>query len=211
MALVRTTLSAAVAAGDSAITVASATGVAAGYQIRIDDEQMQVTKAYVSGATSVPVLRGQSGTSADAHVASASVVVGSAVDWANPEASAITTFPIAGRARTTTSYSAAGAISLPRAGTDVVAILNGTGALAMTLADPAKDNDGDMLYILGNGKAAHTVTYTAGLGDAGSGYTVGTFATGGQGCLSLVAANETWVPLSSPLAGTLTGIDISIA
>jgi hypothetical protein len=90
-------------------------------------------------------------------------------------------------------------------------MLNGTDALAMTLADPGVDNDGDVLSILGNGKAAHTVTYTAGLGDAGSGYTVATFATGGQGCLSLSAAHASWVPLSSPLAGMLTAIDISIA
>lgn len=210
MALVRTTLSAAVTATATKITVASATGVAANYLIRIDQEVMKVASSYTSG-TQIPVLRGQDGTPVQAHVASAGVVVGAASDFSLPEDQTVVTFPIAGRARTLTSYSAAGAITLPAPGTDAVAIINGTGALAMTIADPAKDNDGDILYILGNGKAAHTVTYAAGLGDAGSGYTVGTYPTGGQACLTLIAANESWVPVASPFAGTVTAIDISVA
>ena len=209
MALVRTTLSSAAAAGDTTIRVASATGFGTGYLIRIDGEDLIQTAAAVG--TVIPVRRGVNGTVSAAHVATAGVVVGVATDWEAPAAQLGVPFPIAGRARTVTSYSSAGAIAMPTAGADAVAILNGTVALAMTITDPGPDNDGDILLILGNGKAAHTVTYTAGLGDAGSGYTVGTFATGGQGCLSLIAANESWVPLSSPLAGTLTAIDISIA
>ena len=67
------------------------------------------------------------------------------------------------------------------------------------------------LNIVANGKAAHTVTYTAGLGDAGSGYDVGTFDGSGQCALLLVAANSSWVPASSPMSGTLTAIDVAIA
>jgi hypothetical protein len=209
MALTRTTLSVAVGASQTSIRVASATGFAKGYSIRIGDEDLIQTADAVG--TVIPVRRGVNGTNGKAHPASAGVVVGMQTDWSDPSQQTAVPYPIAGRARTIASYSAAGAIALPNAGSDAVAILNGTSVLAMTLADPGVDNDGDVLIILGNGKAAHTVTYTAGLGDAGSGYTVATFATGGQGCLSLIAASASWVPLSSPLAGTLTAIDISIA
>lgn len=210
MALVRTTLSSAITADDTSLVVASATGFSAGYVVRIDGEDMQIGSGYSSGTT-IPVRRGINGTAATAHVASAGVVCGQGSDWADPTAQTPVLFPIAGRARTVTSYSAAGAISLPTAGSDEVAIINGTGALAMTLADPGVDNDGDLLVILSNGKAAHTVTYAAGLGDAGSGYTVATFPSGGQACLALIAANASWVPLQSPFAGTVTAIDMSIA
>ncbi len=209
MAFTRTTASAAIGASDGSITVASATGFAANSLILVDNEFMQVRADYVSG-TSIPVLRGRNGSIGAAHAITSGVVVGLASDFAVPPPQATVSAPLA-RIRQVSAYGAAGAISLPSPGSDAVAIINGTAALAMTLADPAKDNDGDMLFIVGNGKAAHTVTYTAGLGDAGSGYDVGTFDSGGQCCLSLIAANESWVPLSSPLSGTLTAIDIAIA
>jgi hypothetical protein len=111
---------------------------------------------------------------------------------------------------TTTSYSAAGAVSFGAAQW-TTAVINGTDALAMTLANPDSSQDGIILCILGNGKAAHTVTYTAGLGDAGSGYDVGTFDGSGQCSMLLVAANSIWVPCPSPFSGTLTAIDVAIA
>ena len=58
MALTTTTLSAAIGRDDKAITVASATGFAAGYIVLIDREVFQVTKDYSSGTT-IPVIRGQ--------------------------------------------------------------------------------------------------------------------------------------------------------
>jgi hypothetical protein len=64
--------------------------------------------------------------------------------------------------------------------------------------------------IVGNGKAAHTVTYTAGLGNSGANYDVATFTTGGQNAMFLVAANAIWVPLSS-FTGTLTAMVPAIA
>ncbi|MBM4072340.1 MAG: hypothetical protein FJ271_25940 [Planctomycetes bacterium] len=211
MALVRTTNSVAIAAGDQSITVASATSIAAGRIIQIDNERMKVRQDYTSG-TSVVVLRGWDGTASAAHAITSGVVHGDASDFttAPAQTSQAVMGPL-GRVRTIAAYGAAGAIALPQPGTDAVAIINGTAALAMTLANPAKDNDGDVLCIVGNGKAAHTVTYTAGLGNAGSSYDVGTFDANGQCCLSLIAANEIWVPLSSPLSGTLTSIDIAIA
>lgn len=211
MALARTTLSAAVAQGDSVITVASATSIVAGRLILIDNEWMQVQQSYASG-TSVPVLRGRNGSVQTSHPTSAGVVHGDAADFANPAAQAYGSVngPL-GRVRDLRSYSAAGAIDLPTPGTDRVAILNGTGALAMTLANPTKDNDGDILIIVGNGKAAHTVTYTAGFGDAGSSYDVATFTANGQCSLVLIAANEKWMLFGAPQAGTVTNMAITIA
>lgn len=210
MALATTTLSSAVSVTDNTIVVASATSVAAGRIVRVDGEFMKVFQTYVSGTT-VGVLRGQDGTVTAAHAASANVTHGLASDFANPPAgvqASVTNPPSV--AYTTTSYSAAGAIAFGAAQW-TTAILNGTGALAMTLANPTKDQDGIILAIVGNGKAAHTVTYTAGLGNAGSSYDVGTFDGSGQCSMLLIAANAIWVPLPSPLSGTLTSIDVAIA
>jgi hypothetical protein len=209
MALATTTLSAAVAVGDTSIVVASATSVAAGRLIRIDNEVLRVGAGYASGTT-VPVIRGLEGTVTAAHVSGANVTHGLASDFASPVAGGPQSFSPNVRARTVTSYGAATAITLPTPGSDAVAILNGTVALAMTLANPTKDQDGDFLYIIGNGKAAHTVTYTAGFGNAGGNYDVATFATGGQNGILAVAANGIWVALSS-MTGTLTAMVPAIA
>jgi len=206
MAVTRTTLSAPVAVADKQIVIASITGLAVGQPITIDREELRVTSVPSGATLPVGVLRGVNGTAAVAHVISAGVLFGPPEDFTSG------TVPRqAPRQRTVTSYSAAGAIALPTPGSDAVAILNGTSALAMTLAVPGKDNDGDILTIVGNGKAAHTVTATGGLGAAGSGYTVGTFDTGGQCAVQLIAANSVWVPLPSPLSGTLTAIDVAVA
>lgn len=210
MALVRTTLSAAILAGDTSIIVASATGFVAGYWIRVDQEMMKVGLGYVSGTT-IPVTRGQDGTYVQAHPITAGVVVGIGTDWQTPVPQTIVQYPIAGRAVTIQSYTAAGALTLPVEGADARALLNGTVALAMTLAAPTGDLDGCVLTVVGNGKAAHTVTITAGIGAAGAGYTVLTFDTGGQCCVQFIAANAVWVPLPSPLSGTLTAVDVAVA
>ena len=211
MALVHTTNSAAIAAGDTSIVVASATGFSAGYLVRVGDEMMRVGGGYVSG-TIIPVLRGQDGTQVVAHAVTSGVVCGIASDWASyAGAQTVTQYPLAGKTRRITTYGAAGAITLPTAGTDEVAVINGTSALAMTLAVPTKDLDGTILYIIGDGKAAHTVTAAGGFGAGSTGYTVGTFDTNAQCGITLIAMNSVWVPISSPLSGTLTGMDIAIA
>lgn len=211
MALTTTTLAAALTAGASKMLVASATGIAAGDQGRVGDEIVQVTKGYVTGSTTVPILRGQSGTVAQAHPSGANVTHGTAQEFGDPSPQVVPGYPLAGRARTMTSYSAAGAIALPSPGSDAVAVINGTSALAMTLANPTKDQDGDILVIIGNGKSASTITYTAGFGNAGSGYDVITLQTGGQVGLILMACNGIWVILGTPITGTTTAISAAIA
>lgn len=211
MSLARTTASSAIGASDTSIVVAAATGFAAGNFVRVDEELMKVTSGYVAASTTVPVIRGVDGTRAVAHAVTSSVVVGSGSDFANSGPQTQDLYPIAARARTITSYTADGAITLPTAGTDAVAILNGTAQWDMTLAAPGKDLDGSVLTVIGNGKAAHTITITAGLGNAGSGYTVMTFDGSGQCAVQLMAINEQWVPLPSPFSGTLTAIDVAVA
>lgn len=212
MALARTTLSTAMTVNDSKIIVASATGFAAGYLVRIDGECFEVTKAYVSGSTTVPVTRGQDGTAVTAHVSGAGVVVGVGSDWSNPSAQTVDTFPIAGKARTLTSYSASGAIALPAAGSDAVAFLNGTSVLAMTVAAPTKEMDGSMLYIASNGAAAHTIDFTGGLSGAGSSYNLLTVnATAPVLMGPFMAVNSLWQCAAAvALAGNAANVTATV-
>lgn len=208
MALTETTLSSACAAGDKSIVVASATGFAAGYLVRMDQEIAQVSKAYVSGTT-IPLMRGQGGTYANAHPVTCAVQVGAAsdTDWGAQAAQTNVQFPIAGKARTTTSYSASGAIALPDPGSDSFAILNAvsTTVLAMTLAAPTRAMDGTVLRIASrNGTGAHTITIEGGLNGAGSGYDVFTFPAGPV-MLELVALDLFWyTPTHPAFTGTVT-------
>lgn len=210
MALTPTTLSSAVLVTDNSIVVASATGVSAGMFFILDQEVGVVAKSYVSGTT-IPAYRGQNGSVTAAHASGANVVFFLGSDESAQAAQTAVQWPIAGRGRTVASYSAAGAIALPAPGSDAVAILNGTTALAMTLANPTKDMDGCVLTVVGNGKAAHTITYAAGLGNAGSGLDVGTFATGGQLSQAFIAANGIWCGYPSIFGGTQTANTVTWA
>lgn len=209
MALTATTLSAAVAVNDNSIVVASATGFAAGSQVLVDQENMQVAQNYVSGTT-IPVLRGRDGTATVAHKVTAPCIVELASDLSGPSATTTVQFPPV-RARRIINYATAGAITLPAPGEDMVAIIDGTSTLAMTLANPTKDMDGSLLIIVANGKSASTVTYTAGFGNAGSSYDVITFQNAGQVSLPLIAANGIWVALNTPVTGTSTALSVAVA
>ncbi len=197
MAFNTSTISSAVALTDTSIVVASATGYAAGNWVLIDQELMKVSQNYVSGTT-IPVLRGREGTVTAAHVVTANVTTGLGSDFAIPpagleNATAYTSV----RTRTMLSYTAAGALTLPMANGDMLAIINSTVALAMTLANPTKDMDGCLMVIASNGKAAHTVTYTAGLGNIGANADVGTFPTGAQTAVQLIAVNGIWCSMNT--------------
>jgi hypothetical protein len=203
MALTRTTLSSACGAGDTKISLTALTGLLAGMVIKCDGELMLVTSAY-AGVNPVAVIRAQQGTYASAHPITAGVIFGLASDeaWSTPAPQTVTQFPMV-RARLQASYSAAGAIANPTPGSDLDVFLNSTVALAMTISAPSVDQDGDVMTIIGNGEAAHTVTYTGGFGGSGAGYTIATFTTGGQNAVVLKASNGVWV-LLSPMTGTLT-------
>lgn len=210
MALVRTTLSAAVAVSDTSITVASATSIAAGRLIQIDQETMEVIQSYTSGTT-VGVVRGQAGSATAAHKASAGVVHGDASDFDNPSAQEVVT-NAASRATVITSVSATSTLALPDAGTDMRVILNGTSAITLTVPVPTVDMDGTILTIVGNGAAAHVLTFTGGLSGAGTSYDVVTVNATAPVAVQAIACNGLWNSMvATPMAGTVTNITATVA
>ena len=210
MALVTTTLSAAVAIADASITVADAASVAAGRLVLVDQEMMQVLQSYVSG-TSVPVTRGQNGSATTTHKATANVVHGEATDFAAPASQESVTYPAA-RATVVQSISATSSLTLPAAGTDLRVVLNGTSVITLTVPVPTKDMDGTTLMIIGNGAAAHVLTFTGGLSGAGSSYDIVTVNATAPIAVQCVACNGLWLALAAiPIAGTVTNITGTIA
>jgi len=206
MALTTTTLSSAVVVTSNSIVVASATGFAAGSWARIDGEAFKVAQNYVSGTT-IPVLRGQDGTMTSAHASGANVTVGLASDFALAPAgtNAAVTNPVQ-PAMPLYSYSATGAMTASAG----IHQLNGTGALAMTLASPTKDQDGQLIIIVSNGKAAHTVTCSAGFGALGAGSTVLSFRATQQQAVQAIASNGAWCLLGH-VAGAATVAGVGLA
>jgi hypothetical protein len=195
MALANTTLAAACTATDKQITVASATSLAAGLSLLVDAEFMLITKAYVVGSVTVPVLRAQEGTYQYAHANSAKVstfLLPS--DLATPDPQLDVNSPYAGRGRYVTSISASAAW-LPRAGNqDELVYLNGTSVIALTLTNPTMDQNGKVVTFAGNGIAAHTITYTTtGFGNVGSTADVITFGSTQMQTFVMIAVGGFWL------------------
>ncbi len=210
MALVTTTLSSAATATAGTIVLASASSVAAGRLIRVDQEMMQVVQSYVSGTT-VGVLRGRGGSAAKAHVVTVNVVHGTAADFDNPPDQSVVGYEV-GRKVVITSVTATSTLTHAPAGSDHRVILNGTSVIALTVPIPTADMDGDMLVIISNGAAAHTPTFTGGLGGASTSYDVITNNATGQMALVVFAANGAWcIPQAPALTGTVTNITGGIA
>lgn len=186
MAETTTTISAAVGVTDLIIPVTSATGFTAGNYLRLDNEFMVVTA--VSGTNISVRARGDKGTGAVAHnilgIANTGLDSDLAVQPLGQSAQIDPQFP------TIVTYSAAAAIAIPNQNTLVV--LNGASARAMTLAGPAKDQDGLTLTVLNGSAMAHTVTYTAGFyGDTTSSDVI-TFAAKVGASFICVARGGTW-------------------
>lgn len=211
MALTTTTLASACGLNDRNIVVSSATGFSAGYKIRVDDEEMEVTKDYVSGTT-VSVLRGRGGSVQSAHVAKASVTVGAGSDFGNPAAGALSTAYARPRPTIITTYGATATMELPPPGADLRVILAGTAAITLTVPVPTRDIEGAQLVIVSDGAAAHVPTFTGGVGGAGSGYDAFTFNSSGKLALVLYAAGATWQMVAAPgVTGTVTNITAGVA
>jgi hypothetical protein len=206
-----TTLSAAQGLNDQSALLASLSGVVSGGWLLIDGEAEKVIGTVPAAATTpVQVLRGQEATFNQAHPISAQVKVCtgstalSAGDFGATSAPGALTIPIPPIPVTERrSYSAAGAITLPSIGNHMIAELNGVAALAMTLANPSIAQDGSRLVISGNGQAAHTVTYTAGLGNVGATADVLTYAAGQAQSVELIASGGFWQN-TSIVAGAAT-------
>ncbi len=216
MALTTTTLNGAVGVNDTTIRVTSGSSFGKGKWIRVDDEMMlQSADADTASTTIIPVVRGQNATVNAAHVTTTNVTMGDGTDFAGTAVDTANAYPLAGRQRRVTNYAASGAITLPSPGTDAVAILIGTGTLAMTVASPTKDMDGCVLWVGGTAKSASTITVndgTTGIGNAGSGYDVLTLQTAGNVVVEMIAINGFWcVPTAAGITGTVTGLTAAIA
>lgn len=210
MAFATTTLSSACTQTAKSIVVASATSMAAGRLILIDQEMMQVTQDYVSGTT-VNVLRGRDGTAQVAHAVTANVTHGLASDFAVPGAQSEVTY-VTQRPVIVQSVSATGTLTLPTGGTDLRVILNGTSVIGLTIPVPTKDMDGTELSIIANGVAAHTLTFTGGLSGAGTSYDVITINATAPAAFKFVACNAVWLAYCGPaMGGTVTNIIGSVA
>jgi len=210
MAIVSTTLSSAAAVDDTEIVVTSATSVEAGRLVQVDQEMMQVLQSYVSGTT-VGVTRGQGGSATAAHNTLALVTHGDAADFSTPAAQQVVTYQVS-RAVVITSVSATSSLTLPSAGTDARVVLNGTSVIALTIPVPTKDMDGCELTIIGNGVAAHTITFTGGLSGAGTSYDVITTNAAAPIAVKAMACNGLWVSVvATPMAGTVTNITGTVA
>lgn len=217
MAFTATTLSAAMGVNDTTALLASLTSLAVGQLARIDNEVVKILSVPSAATVPVPVLRGQEGSAQVAHVASARVVFGGtqtnllAADWLQPAAGApsLALLPAA-PARVKVSLTATPATALtPTPGTDTVIFLNGTSVINITIAAPTSANDGDRLTIIGNGKAAHTATFTTGLGAVGATADVATFAAGQQQGVEVMAAGVAWCGLGQVAgAATIAGVGL---
>lgn len=214
MAKTTTTLNGAISANDTLIRVTSGTGFGRGKYLKIGDEWLQQTNdADTASTTMIPVSRGVNGSAAVAHPTGSNVTVGAGSDFEGNAIATAVNYPLAGRQRRIVEYSASGAITLPSPGTDALAILNGTSVLAMTVADPSKDMDGSLLWIAGNGTAAHTVTFASGLSGEGSSYDVLTANASGPVCLGpFMAVNGYWyAPVAVAMTGTVTNLTAGLA
>ena len=196
MALIRTTLAAAATVNDTTISLVNTAGLMEGMGILIDAEWLQVTTAYKVGqaTTLVPVLRGRNGSAGAEHALGAAVVIGTAADFATPPAqSPVAVNAPANRVREIKSVGIAGPVPLPKPGTDLFCMLTGTTVLAMTLANPGKDQDGDILTVANISPAAHTVTYAGGFGGVVASDVVTFPAAPASAAFTAIACNERWV------------------
>ena len=91
-------------------------------------------------------------------------------------------------------------------------ILNGTSVITLTIPVPTKDMDGCLLTIVGNGAAAHILTFTGGLSGAGASYDVVTVNATAPIAMQAMACNGLWMSFTAvPIAGTVTNITGTVA
>lgn len=205
MPLSKTTLTAAIKAGDLTWSVASVAGfpvvgtVAASQPVMVDDEV-----AFCVGVPNVNQIivrsRGSDGSIADAHDIGA-VVITSALpsDFPTTAPGAFVTRPPA--MPDVDFYGQNGAIAVPVQ--DTKAYLGGTAALAMTLGAPGLANNGMELIITSQTAFAHVITTVSLLntGVAGSPFNTATFPAAIGASLFLVAQNGLWNVITAGVSG----------
>lgn len=75
-------------------------------------------------------------------------------------------------------------------------LLTKAGVGVMTLADPVPNQNGQIISIFSTTAQAHTVTYTGGFGDAGTGADVATYGGAKGDGLTAVAISSIWYLMS---------------
>lgn len=159
MALTQTTASAALGVNDLVLSVTSATGFAAGYEARIDNEFWVVGRDYVSG-TNIPMTRrGDLGSQQVAHAILADVTVGATGDW--PQGNVATYAQVPPNGWDTVTIGADATIVFPNK--DTIYLIRKATAAAITLSAPAtKGTVGVNARFFSETAAAHVITYTPG-------------------------------------------------
>lgn len=217
MAFTVATLSAAVGLNDTTVLLSALTNLVAGNLIRVDGEFMKCVSVPSGATVPVPVLRGQEGSAQVAHVISARAVIGATpsnlvtADWGQPAAGSPSIAGLSSaRPRVLISITATPTTIVPTPGVDTVVFLNGTGVINVTISAPGSGSDGDRLTVIGNGKAAHTCTFTTGLGAVGATADVATFAAGQQQGVDVMAAGVAWCGLGQVAgAATIAGVGLA--
>lgn len=194
MALTATTLAAAKATNDTVIRLTSATGILPKMLALVDGEWMRVTSNLLTPA--IGVVPGYNGSTAGPHGVLAPVIYG------KPEEFSPTNGP------NTMTFGASGAITGPF-GTgvptvDTIIWITKATAAALTLADPAIDQQNTLTFI-STTAAAHTITYTAGFYGNTTTSDVATFPATINGMLTIRAQNGTWAPVATADDGVLIG------
>lgn len=197
MALVNTTLGAAVAVLDKQITVASATSLLPGLYGAVDGEVIQIAKSYTLASVTVPVIRAIEGTAQIAHVSGAQISFYALLtDVPNVGAQLSTYAPMAGRGRYTSSVTASQAWAPRPDNQDEYVELNGTSVIALTLVNPLRSQSGKIVTFAGNGIAAHTITYTTtGFGNVGGTADLVTFGANQMNTFQMIACGGFWLIL----------------
>ena len=188
MSITATTLSAAVAAADTKIGVASATGITApvnttgsGFTfLKVDEELMFVVG--VSG-TQISVLRGQGGTQAKSHAASVPVLIGAPSDYQSFVPAQGVTAPSEPYNFTAIGPPLTGATIAPTGG--MVHHFTGTVAL-ITITAPTGLVAGGKVTLIFDGSAAG-LTWTA----------AGNIAVAGTSTTAASAVDFFWDPSSA--------------
>lgn len=159
MAVVQTTLSAAVGVNDLIMPVTSATGISAGFTMRVDNEFMLVTRDYVSG-TNIPVnRRGDLGSQQVAHALLADVSIGAQGDW--PPGNVATYAQVQPDNWDMVTIGADATVVFPNK--DTIYMIRKATAAAITLSPPAtKGTSGVTARFFSETAAAHVITYTPG-------------------------------------------------
>lgn len=199
MALANTTLAAAVTLLDNQITVASGTSIAAGQYVSFGPglEIMRVASNYVTASVTVPVLRAQEGTIRVTHVSGAQIsfyVLSTDLPLVGPQLSVSS--PYAGRGRYLSTITTSGAFTPRQDNQDELVEINGTSVVAITLTSPLRSMTGKVVTFIGNGIAAHTITYTTtGFGNVGATADLVTFGTTQMNSFQMIACGGFWLIL----------------